>query len=335
MASSTLPITYTSSDPLVASIEGTTPGSMKIKVRSAGSTTITATQAGDAAYNAATAATQTLSVGYYNLLSDSLPGLKLWLDGNEIDANSLPDTTTNGTSLVQWKDRSSATNNAGQANASLRPVYSTNVINGKSVITFQNANQSFDIAPTSQLKTIFAVMGQFGSGETQPFGGNLSATTSGGKIGLKRQGGAMMDSGATSVLFSVVAWQVAAGDYALYVNGESKATSTDSVAPAAFDKIGGNFSGILAEVVAYDSVLNPGVREKVEGYLAHKWGLTGGLPSGHTYKVAMRAFGGGQGVLLQGIPDRQVGLTTEPLGQFRLRFDGLHLRQQRFLHGLV
>jgi uncharacterized protein YjdB len=76
-ASSSLPVTYTSSNPLIASIEGTTPGSMKIKVRAAGSTVITASQTGDAAYNAATTATQTLTVGYFNLLADSIPGLAL------------------------------------------------------------------------------------------------------------------------------------------------------------------------------------------------------------------------------------------------------------------
>ena len=46
-ASSGLAVSYVSSAPLIASVEGTTAGSQKIKVRGAGSVTITASQAGD------------------------------------------------------------------------------------------------------------------------------------------------------------------------------------------------------------------------------------------------------------------------------------------------
>ena len=68
-ASSSLPVTYTSSAPLIASVEGTTPGSQKIKVRAAGTVTISASQSGDASYNSAPNATQTFTVGYFNLFA--------------------------------------------------------------------------------------------------------------------------------------------------------------------------------------------------------------------------------------------------------------------------
>ena len=114
-ASSSLPVTYTSSAPLVASVEGTTAGSQKIKVRAAGQVTITASQSGDSAYNAAPNATQTFTVGYYNLFADSLPGLRLWLDGNSVDNDhSTADSITNGTAIGSWKDRSANTNHAVQ-----------------------------------------------------------------------------------------------------------------------------------------------------------------------------------------------------------------------------
>lgn len=40
----------------------------------------------------------------------------------------------------------------------------------------------------------------------------------------------------------------------------------------------------VCEVVFCNASLSTSDREKVEGYLAHKWGLTANLPSGHTYK---------------------------------------------------
>lgn len=46
------------------------------------------------------------------------------------------------------------------------------------------------------------------------------------------------------------------------------------------------FKGVFCEAVVVKGELLSGMREKIEGYLAHKWGLTGSLPSGHPYKSA-------------------------------------------------
>lgn len=43
--------------------------------------------------------------------------------------------------------------------------------------------------------------------------------------------------------------------------------------------------GKIAEVILLDNT-NDLTRQKVEGYLAHKWGLAANLPSNHTYKVS-------------------------------------------------
>jgi len=46
----------------------------------------------------------------------------------------------------------------------------------------------------------------------------------------------------------------------------------------------GFLNGYIAEVVICDALLSGTDREKVEGYLAHKWGLESNLPSTHPYK---------------------------------------------------
>ena len=46
---------------------------------------------------------------------------------------------------------------------------------------------------------------------------------------------------------------------------------------------------------------------KVEGYLAHKWGLESSFPSSHAYSVGKPAFGGSQVLTFQPIPDKQAG----------------------------
>lgn len=44
------------------------------------------------------------------------------------------------------------------------------------------------------------------------------------------------------------------------------------------------FSGWIGDCLVYSGVLSQSDREKLEGYLAHKWGLQGSLPSNHPYK---------------------------------------------------
>ena len=58
---------------------------------------------------------------------------------------------------------------------------------------------------------------------------------------------------------------MSSGSYAIYVNGEERVTGTDPNVPAAFTKIGNNFAGDIAEIVAYDSAMNTSVRQKLEG----------------------------------------------------------------------
>ena len=106
VASSGLDVTFTSSDSLVAQVQS---DGKTIKIRSAGSATITANQAGDSAYNAAPAVTQTLTVGYFNLQHDSFPGIRLWLDANNVDGDDTADSISDGTAIVQWIDRPETT----------------------------------------------------------------------------------------------------------------------------------------------------------------------------------------------------------------------------------
>jgi len=39
------------------------------------------------------------------------------------------------------------------------------------------------------------------------------------------------------------------------------------------------------EVLGVDTALTISDRQRLEGYLAHKWGLAGSLPAGHPWKA--------------------------------------------------
>ena len=57
--------------------------------------------------------------------------------------------------------------------------------------------------------------------------------------------------------------------------------------------------GFVAEMITTTSALPIMERQKIEGYLAHKWGLNGKLPSNHPYKL--------------GHPSQQVALLLSPI----------------------
>jgi hypothetical protein len=82
----------------------------------------------------------------------------------------------------------------------------------------------------------------------------------------------------------------------LLLNGStyqgSTASATASTSNASFDWQVGDyrtgsafFQGDIAEMVIVSGAVATPDRQKLEGYLAHKWGLTANLPSDHPYKV--------------------------------------------------
>jgi hypothetical protein len=50
--------------------------------------------------------------------------------------------------------------------------------------------------------------------------------------------------------------------------------------------IGSISTQTLSEFVVSTNVITTTDRQKLEGYLAHKWGLEGNLPADHPYKSA-------------------------------------------------
>lgn len=78
-----------------------------------------------------------------------------------------------------------------------------------------------------------------------------------------------------------------AGDWKILggIGGSMTSSSwTDVQMFAGFDA-GFEFTGHVAEMLFFDNSLSTINRQKVEGYLAHKWNLTENLPSDHPYKV--------------------------------------------------
>ena len=117
-------VTFASSNTSVISVN--TAGTILTPV-GGGTSTITATQAGNAGYNAATSKTFTVTVTEYSPYSNSLPNMILWLDAYDINGDGSPDTNSDFTSIggklqtSSWADLSGSSNSLSQSNTSIQP----------------------------------------------------------------------------------------------------------------------------------------------------------------------------------------------------------------------
>jgi hypothetical protein len=239
----------------------------------------------------------------------------LWLDA--ADASTI---TKDGNDLVSaWADKSGNNRNATQSTAGNEPTYSSSSINGKpAIVKVQGTSTqiglnipSLGIASGAARTTVFVFkhinisatnneiygtstttmidVGGTGNilqglntwrlrnGSDNLFG-TAGANTAGDKIMLirgtnastnyRQNGGA--DSG--SVAVNAHAWSTTAGVRLFRVNA--------SGADAGRNYLG----GAVGEWIVIPSEVTNSLAETLEGYLAHKWGLTASLPADHPFK---------------------------------------------------
>ena len=241
----------------------------------------------------------------------------LWLDA--ADASTV--TTVSG-AVSQWSDKSGNARHCVQSNASFRPAYTPSVINSRSVVEFNvssAAGHFLDGLTAAPLKlssrSMFCVfqetssLSNVGVFVLAPSSGNdyeqvnaVAYATQGGAVNFGATGSAAISYDAQSLgakpsplgiygeIFSTTTGS-------LYTNGTFK--FTDSIFTPFADLsargylVGARFTsgpstflrGRIAEIVYTNSSLSTLDRQKLEGYLAHKWGITTNLPADHPYKV--------------------------------------------------
>ena len=229
----------------------------------------------------------------------------LWLDA--ADASTI---TESGGAVSQWNDKSGNGRNVTQATSSRQPAYTSSGLNGKNVITFaddflSNATLDWGDSPSS----VFIALGPSGAGTYR----NIIATGTGSinqwSYGLTNANayaifqilrGAQAFSvtpSITDILCFTSAGRVSTSISAtLTTNGTLNGTQTRSDAnltSAAGITIGSNanvsepYVGFIAEIVLVPEIVSTKTRQQMEGYLAHKWGLTANLPANHPYKIAV------------------------------------------------
>ena len=241
----------------------------------------------------------------------------LWLDA--ADASTV--TTVSG-AVSQWNDKSGNGRHATQSTAANRPTYPATTLNNISTIEFDGTNDVLTATLSSGLGSSFGVfavvvplryqtiegyvVSEVASYSNYWFTLGRGGTYLGQKMGIAMFDGTNNPDSLKTTLPTLGLGYVMAGirdtttgsrKLYYYENGEIYGDVTDSTSltpPSYSDlRIGGQVNVAnrygnvrIGEVVIVPSLPSADTRQRIEGYLAHKWGLTANLPSNHPYKSA-------------------------------------------------
>jgi len=232
----------------------------------------------------------------------------LWLDAG--DANTI---TLNGSNVSQWNDKSGNARHATQATANQRPTYTSNSQNGYGIISFGQSN--LDISSTTPITSGNSNFGFFVAYKPKIASGygTIFANYSAGNFqllfatsipyatpwGLYNAASLDLDPGSyTQNENTIISCVRTSGSFVGYTNGTTKNTVANIASvyaganTASVWTLGANTNNTeaglmdLYELIVIDGTVSTDTRQRIEGYLAHKWGLTANLPANHPYKNA-------------------------------------------------
>jgi len=230
----------------------------------------------------------------------------LWLDA--ADASTI---TTDSGAVSEWRDKSGNARNLGQATPANRPAYTEAAINGRDAITFDGSsdflsNAAVGLPVGASARSMFAVYKpavttgtnaicgqrptsatigtwfvlQFRTPLGDPYFAGIAADVGGGPstITTSTKIAEIIYNGTTGTLFGT------GNEYATQIRALNTGGNQFLVGA---NPVSGEFcNGIVAEVLFIGSAVSTDIRQRIEGYLAHKWGLTASLPAGHPYKTS-------------------------------------------------
>lgn len=213
-----------------------------------------------------------------------LSGLAIWLDAPTLGLS-------NGAPVASWTDLSGNARTPTQGTAGARPTYTTGVINGLAVVSFDGADDALTFAssiPTTSGFTAFVIVRPtVVANEYAFFNGNgngyaIGTSGAGTNRELLLRGLADVVGGPYATGVPAI-WSAAGNSTSeLYINGGVDAVSGTGPAAASGGLVIGawetgaasHWFGDIGEVIAYDRVLTPAERAAVTRYLSDRWGIS-------------------------------------------------------------
>jgi hypothetical protein len=237
----------------------------------------------------------TVTLSHLELWTPSRIATLWWLDAS--DSSTLFDATSGGSlvaadgEVARWEDKSGNAKHITQATSVNRPIRKTNTENGRDVVQFDGTNDVLDSSAIIPGQACFIVAKRSATAQpviqiTTPtqwyrgiWGNAYSLYTTYVKSSIN---GAALSS----------AHPAAAVTNTALVYQEDRQFSDTVVHRVGFGTPAyEHLNGHICEVIMLDSIPNSELRSRIEGYLAHKWGLIGALPSDHPYKNTVPLYG--------------------------------------------
>ena len=229
----------------------------------------------------------------------------LWLDA--ADSSTI---TLNSTTVSQWNDKSGNGRNFSQATAARQPSYQASGINAKPSVAFTGSNDHFMTAASvlpsgSTAGSIFWVQtteadpstnsNNLGSLISKDWGGSTNdnhVPYTEGSIyfaGFSTTRPSVGNPSVSLVNPRILSHESTNGSVAFYIDGSSFFTSasntfSNTATTKRLGQASSKFTGQVAELIVLSNIPTTTDRQLIEGYLAHKWGLTSSLPNNHPYK---------------------------------------------------
>jgi hypothetical protein len=234
----------------------------------------------------------------------SISGVSLWLDAADINGNGSAFSV--GGTISTWVDKSPLGNNMTGTSVTYTydSTYRANAptFNGSSSL-FNQSNSGIYSLNNATTWTIFTVNRRTdtswynavynakspGSGQNNYLIYRYSPSAGGFQFYLGDTTGSYIGSGSGTGDGITTLTARTSGTAEGFINGSSIGTgsTSSSSGQATFTiglQTGAYMNGFIFEVIVYNIGLSTPERQRVEGYLAQKWGLTGSLPSTHPFK---------------------------------------------------
>ena len=214
--------------------------------------------------------------------------LKLWLDAN--DTSSI---TLGSGKVAAWNDKSGNSKNATQSTGSARPTFLTNSVSFDGVddkLEFPTLGLSDDASVVFAFNVLsdggYSVLTGSGSNHWDRF--NVDQLSYPGLFRSLRIETLSLSFPTTGEQILAYMADSAGPKYEIRLNGNNVFQSTESFSfTDNISILGGDgataFKGTIMEVVVIDDYSTE-VVQRLEGYLAGKWGLLNNLPNDHPYK---------------------------------------------------
>lgn len=230
--------------------------------------------------------------------------MALWTPANIstavwLDAADTSTITLNESTVLQWSDKSGNSRHVSQTTVSLQPTYRTAVLNGLNGVDFFS-NKGLVAATSNPVVQFVATVIKSQNATWASYHAMFDSRSTATRIGSLRSAGGVSFYASIPAETASAAWENGTGispglgpfsainlpQIIEFTVAPGRGNPMNGITVGNFDNQPSGGSGMQYEIIALSAVPSPEDRQRIEGYLAWKWGLQANLQVNHPYRNA-------------------------------------------------